>query len=109
MAWLFWQEEILSSATVEEFSFWTETWWIYLVDQNEENGADLLDLRFQLEGLEVGLITEYLEQEKLGLQFKVESGPKKKRGWFAQILQITQMYFCINMSYIPLLTSKIFL
>ena len=35
-----------------------------------------MDLRVWLEGLEVGLIAEFLEQESLGLQFKAESGPE---------------------------------
>ena len=56
----------------------------------------------------MGLITEFLEQGKLGLQFKAESGPEKKRGWFAQNFQRSSLGFCIKMNYIPILTSPNF-
>ena len=58
---LFWQEEELASASFSGFSFWTETGWIYLVDQNDVYGADLLELRVLLEVLEMVLISEFLE------------------------------------------------
>ena len=61
MVLLVWQKEILASASFEEFSFWTETGWIYLVDKNDVYGADLMELRVLLEVLEMVLISEFLE------------------------------------------------
>ena len=45
MVGLFWQKEKLVSASFGETQFWTQIWLINLVDQNDANGADLLDLR----------------------------------------------------------------
>jgi hypothetical protein len=45
MVELFCQEEILGSASFVEFSFWTETWWIYLEVFQDAHGVDILDLR----------------------------------------------------------------
>ena len=51
MVELVWQKEILASASFTEIYFWTETIEGYLVDFQDANGADLLELRFWLEGL----------------------------------------------------------
>ena len=59
---LVWRNTKLASASFAEKQFWTETGWIYLVDQNEEIGVDPLDLGVSQEGLEVGIIIEFLEQ-----------------------------------------------
>ena len=56
----------------------------------------------------MGLIAEFLEQGKLGLQCKALSGPELKRGWFAQNFQRANLGFCAKMNYIPILTSPNF-
>ena len=56
----------------------------------------------------MGIITEFLEQRKIGLQCKALSGPELKRGWFCQNFQGASLGYCIKMSYIPILTSPNF-
>ena len=47
---LAWKKEELASASLGEFQFWTKYVGNHLVDLNDANGADILDLRFWLEG-----------------------------------------------------------
>jgi hypothetical protein len=98
----------LASASFTEIQYWTESSEEYLVDLNVANEADLLDLRFLLEGLWVGKISEFLEQRKLGLQCKVESGPEQKRDCFTQNFQNTKKDFYIKLIYRNHMTSPNF-
>ena len=68
MVELVWQDEKLSSASFTRIQFWTETSEKCLVDLQVEIEASLLDLRYQLEGLQYGKVSELMELEKLGLQ-----------------------------------------
>ena len=43
---LVWKKEILASASLEEFQFWTEYSEGFLVGLRDANGSDLLELRF---------------------------------------------------------------
>ena len=65
---LVWQDEKLSSASFTRIQFWTETLVACLVDLKYENRADLLELRFWLEGRQGGKVSELMELGKLGLQ-----------------------------------------
>ena len=58
---LVWPKEKLGNASFIKTQFWTETRGRYLVDPNDANGADLLWLRFWLDGHCVGKIGESLE------------------------------------------------
>ena len=51
-----WQKERLANASLEGFQFWTENVESYSRYIYDANGADLLDLRVWLEGLQVGKI-----------------------------------------------------
>ena len=68
MVELVWQDEKLSSASFTRIQFWTETSEECLVDLKVETRAALRDLRYQLEGLQDGKVSELMEIEKLGLQ-----------------------------------------
>ena len=65
---LVWQDKKLASASFTRIQFWTETSVACLVDLKDANRADLLELRFWLEGLQDGKVSELMEIEKLGLQ-----------------------------------------
>ena len=65
---LVWQYEKLASASFTRIQFWTEMLEECLVDLKDENRADILDLRFWLEGLQDGRVSESLELGKRGLQ-----------------------------------------
>ena len=65
---LVWQDEKLASASFTRIQFWTETSEECLVDLKDANRADLLELRFWLEGLLDGKVTEVMELGKVGLQ-----------------------------------------
>ena len=56
------QNEKLDSASFGENQFWTQTWGINLEVFQNAIGVDLLDLRFWFEGLQGGIISEFLEQ-----------------------------------------------
>ena len=62
------QDEKLASASFTRIQFWTETSMACLVDLKDENRADLLELRFWLEGPEDGRVSKLMELERLGLQ-----------------------------------------
>ena len=62
------QDEKLASASFSRIQFWTETSEEVLVDFKDSNRADLLELRFWLEGLEDGRVLELMELGKRGLQ-----------------------------------------
>ena len=62
------QDEKLASASFTRIQLWTETSVACLVDLKDENRADILDLRFWLEGLQDGRVSELMELGKLGLQ-----------------------------------------
>ena len=68
MVELVWQDEKLFSASFTRIQFWTETSEECLVDLKDADGADLLELRFWLEGLQDGKVSELMEIERLGLQ-----------------------------------------
>ena len=61
------EKEILASASCTGIQFWTEYSEGCLVGLKDANGADLLELRFWLEGQEDGQGSEFLEQELIGL------------------------------------------
>ena len=65
---LFWQDEKLASASFSRIQFWTETSEEVLVDFKDANRADLLELRFWLEGLQGRKVSELIELGKSGLQ-----------------------------------------
>ena len=67
MVELDWQEEKLVSASFTRIQFWTETWEECLVDLKDANGADLLELRFWLAGLQDGKVSELIELGILGM------------------------------------------
>ena len=67
MVELDWQGEKLVSASFTRIQFWTETSVACLVDLKYANGADLMELRFWLEGLEDGRVSELMELGILGL------------------------------------------
>ena len=67
VAWLFWPEAKLASASFVGFQIWTESWWIFLDAFQNANEVDLMDLRVWLEGLQMEEISESFEQGKLGL------------------------------------------
>ena len=62
------QDEKLASASFTRIQFWTETSEECLVDLKDANTADLLELRFWLEGLLDRKVTEVMELGKVGLQ-----------------------------------------
>ena len=65
---LVWQYEKLASASFTRIQCWTETLEECLVDLKDANRADLLELRFWLEGLQERKASELIELEKLRLQ-----------------------------------------
>ena len=65
---LVFQDEKLASASFTRIQFWTETSEECLVDSKDANRADLPELRFWLEGLQDGKLSELLQLGKLGLQ-----------------------------------------
>ena len=93
MVELVWKKEKVHNASFRGIQFWTKISGNYLVDQNEAIGVDLLDLGVFEEGLYGGLITEFLEQEKLGLQLKLKNRAELKRTSFTQKFQNTKMVF----------------
>ena len=62
------QDEKLASASFTRIQFWTETSEECLVDLKVETRAALLDLRYQLEGLQDGKVSELMKLGKRGLQ-----------------------------------------
>ena len=54
---LVWQEEKIISASFTRIQCWIETSVACLVDLKDENRADLLELRFWLEGLQGGKVS----------------------------------------------------
>ena len=67
MVELVWQDEKLASASFTRIQFWSKTSEECLVDLQVEIEANLLDLRYQLEGLQDGKVSELMDIEKLGL------------------------------------------
>ena len=63
MVELVWQDEKLASASFTRIQFWTETSEECLVDLQVEIEAALLDLRYQLEGLQDGKVSELMERK----------------------------------------------
>ena len=61
------QDEKLASASFTRIQFCTESLEECLVDLKDANRADLQELRYQLEGLQDGKVSELMDIEKLGL------------------------------------------
>ena len=57
---LVFQDEKLASASFTRIQFWTETSVACLVDLKDANRADLLELRFWLEGLQDGKVSKLI-------------------------------------------------
>jgi hypothetical protein len=47
----------------------------------------------------VGIISEFLDQGKLGLQLKLKNGTDLRRGCFTQNFRNTKLGFCIKVIY----------
>ena len=68
MVELVWQDAKLASASFSRIPFWTENLEECLVDLKDANRADLLELRFWLERLQDGKVSELMELGKLGFK-----------------------------------------